>query len=107
MPATASAAPMGGAWAVMGADGDRHDDEFYAAAKKRREEAKARGEDPYAEFKQKVAAGRAAGDLPQSEKIWRKLTGKDKKQAGLAAGGHGDGKQDGGDSSSSIGGSKD
>ncbi|KAK7970002.1 hypothetical protein PG996_001557 [Apiospora saccharicola] len=80
MPATASAAPMGGAWAVASANAERHDDEFYAAAKKRREEAIARGEDPYAEFKQKVADGRAAGDMPQSEKLWRKLTGKDGRQ---------------------------
>ncbi|KAK8113918.1 hypothetical protein PG999_005987 [Apiospora kogelbergensis] len=71
---------MGGAYAVASADAERHDDEFYVAAKKRRDEAAARGEDPYAEFKQKVAAGRAAGDIPRSEKLWRKLTGKDKRQ---------------------------
>lgn len=63
-----------------GANGERHDDAFYAAAKKRREEAAARDEDPYAEFKQKMADGRAAGDLPQSKKLWRRLTGKDGRQ---------------------------
>ena len=94
MPATASAAPMGGAWAVASADAERHDADFYAAAKKRREEAVARGEDPYAEFKEKVAAGRAAGDLPRSEKLWRKLTGKDKQQA-EAAGSSSDAKKNG------------
>lgn len=65
---------------MASANAERHDDDFCAAAKKRRKEALARGEDPYGEFKQNVADGRAAGDMPQSEKLRRKLTGKDMRQ---------------------------
>ncbi|MCJ1448542.1 MAG: hypothetical protein MMC23_009059 [Stictis urceolatum] len=60
----------------------RHDEEFYEAAEKRRQEAIARGEDPYADFKKLVAE---RGHNSAFEILWRKLTRKGKTKTGEPA----------------------
>jgi hypothetical protein len=70
---SAPAGSMGGCgWEVLGEK--RHEESFYAEHRQRRDEAIARGEDPYAGFKQQVAARQSAS---RSGKLWNKLTGKD------------------------------
>jgi hypothetical protein len=49
------------------------DESFYAEQRQRREEAIARGEDPYADFKAKVDEKR---HVPLAEKLWNKPPGK-------------------------------
>lgn len=64
----------GGAWEILGHK--RHEAAFYAEHRQRRDEAIARGQDPYADYKKQVAEKR---HIPRSERVWNKLTGKSSK----------------------------
>ncbi|KAI1849169.1 hypothetical protein JX265_012803 [Neoarthrinium moseri] len=58
-------------WEALG--WKRHEESFYAEHRQRRDDAAARGEDPYAEYKRMVQEKR---HVPRTERLWNKLTGK-------------------------------
>ncbi|KAI1337089.1 hypothetical protein F5Y15DRAFT_171065 [Xylariaceae sp. FL0016] len=57
-------------WCAYGQMSREHDQEFYQEARKRRDEAIARGEDPYADFKAMVAKG---GSESRLERAYRRV----------------------------------